>query len=632
MGNETKKKLVCGATHPAGGPPAFYTVARPDLNKAFTRVLGNVRVLEKGYWLFPAYAPFAGTVVSDLSIVAEDNGYALELTEKAEGFLRDAEERRVAAQELTQPFRDSFDFVTVPYRHQEDALRFAIALHRCAIFYDCGLGKTKIVFDFVRHEKCTAIVLVPTVGVDTWVREKDVHAPELRLVALRGTKKAREKIWEEMQRTGNGKSPYDVVVISYDTAVRDQLFFSRVRFDAIIADESHYLRTHNSQRTKCAVAIASRCERRIIMSGTPSLGNPLHLYGQLAFLARHFPAQDWWTFRKRYTTHAKGQPKYITGFKNLDMLNDKIKQIAVRRTKEDCLDLPERVFTDVYFSISGEQRRTYNELIQDTSTWIDTEMIRSPQVTTTILKLLQVLSGFVLTTPPPVCDGCEHVHDCVDSGVKPFTRGCPFYSKPYVSKVKRFKSNPKLKTLEDLIDSILVEKRHKIIVWAHFTEELNLVEELLQSKGVGYIRVDGSNSSSAQKFSRDFNQNPDIRVWLGQISTGVALTLTGASYVVYFGLNYNLDDYLQSMDRNYRIGQSESTFVYRILAKNTVLETLAKVLEQKIDISSSLVDLAHCVFCDRGDQCIPAGVEPFSSGCKKKSKVSRLRTRPKVVV
>ena len=118
-----------------------------------------------------------------------------------------------------------------------------------------------------------------------------------------------------------------------------------------------------------------------------------------------------------------------------------------------------------------------------------------------------------------------------------------------------------------------------------------MIEELLIEKELEYFRVDGSNSRHAGKFSEEFNTNPDKRVWLAQISTGVALTLTGAAYTIYYTLGYGLDAYLQSRDRNYRIGQSHSTFIYRLTCPKSITDIIAAALEQKQDIAKTFTYL-----------------------------------------
>jgi DNA helicase INO80 len=189
--------------------------------------------------------------------------------------------------------------------------------------------------------------------------------------------------------------------------------------------------------------------------------------------------------------------------------------------------------------------------------------------------------------------------------------------------------NPKLDTFDELLTSILAEDKNKAIVWCNFTKELDIVEDYLRRKKISYIRVDGSNSNIAQKASREFDTDPTKRVWLGQIATGVAITLLSAAYTIYFGLNYKLDDFTQSMDRNYRIGQNAAAvFVYILTSKNSVLDYVRKALEQKKDIAKSLTEGAvRCAFCERFMVCLGENVKPFDHRCIYSDTVQKYTTR-----
>jgi SNF2 family DNA or RNA helicase len=208
---------------------------------------------------------------------------------------------------------------------------------------------------------------------------------------------------------------------------------------------------------------------------------------------------------------------------------------------------------------------------------------------------------------------------------------CQKHPYPFQTKSHRFDDNPKLEMMTEMLQNILVEPTHKCIIWAYFKEELNLIEETLKKEEIGYIRVDGSNSDKGPKLSVAFQNDPNIRVWLGQISTGVALTLTAATYMIYYSVSYDLGHYLQSIDRNYRIGQRNSVTVYRLTCENSVLEFLYRALDQKENIAASLTEKILCILCTRGLLCMAQGIRPFSPNCIFPNKVSRLITKPKLL-
>ena len=609
------------------GTPVF-AIAPGPLESDILRVFGATFDKEQYLWLFPAYYPFVNDVVRDLKIVFGDT---LELSTRALAHISDCAETEKSLQALPYAvqFRPGFNFVTTPREHQKEALKFAIKMMRCGILYDMGLGKTKIAIDLIRHEQQKTLVLTPLVGVQMWQKEIKLHAgDELKVLAFTKSTRARAKRIEKIATA----SAFDVVIVTYGTAKRyaDQIMRD-FPFTIIIADESHNLRDQSSIQTKAACFLATRASRRVIMSGTPSLGNPLHLYGQLGFLGPYIPATNFWTFKKIYTIASKINKKWIVGYKNLEYLNDKVQRICIRKTKEECLDLPLRTIIDHSFTVENNQLEMYNGLVTSACAELGSGYLyEAPHAAAVLQKLLQVLSGVFIIPPPDICDGCRWVHSCVDEKIKPYTKRCQKITTPPSQKVQQLEQNPKLDLLAELLDEILVEQRNKVIIWACFVAELDTVENFLVGSKIPYVRVDGSNSSHAQEIASQFNESDTLKVYLGQIATGVALTLNSANYMIYYGLSYKLDEYLQSMDRNYRIGQESPVFVYRLLCENSVLEFVARALAQKVDIADTLTDRIDCAFCKHEKElnCLENNFQPFKEGCVYKDRVARVITRP----
>lgn len=653
--------VTCGITRLNGTPVFIMQAIGPELK----RVFGATFFKKQGVCMFPAYLPFCDDVVRDLRLVVPN----IQFTEAALKHIIDCNTKGLALPDVPS----GFSFKTKPYAHQIEGLAFAMRFLRCGLLYDMGLGKTKIVVDLLRWcSACfgdRALILSPTVGIGTWLREIKTHAPgQLKAVALTGAGEAgkgaakrttehRKQLREELKNAkteeekhciqkqlddtlGPGKaakiadiaaaSTADAVVVSYDTAkLYEKEIFEALPYSIIVADESHNLRGPTTDRTRAALALASKASRRLILSGTPSLGNPLHLYGQLAFLAPYIPAKDQWTFRKHYLIHAKGERKILLGYKNLGILHDKVARISIRKTKEECLDLPQRTITDLYFDPSPEQKTMYNDIVSGAMVELEDGTLYEPNHAAVALqKLLQVLSGFIIKPRPQVCDECENLLICAPAKIKPFTKACSHYPEAPERETQRLKANPKLDGLDELLESILAEDRNKVIVWCYFIEELDMVEELLEARGVKFIRVDGSNSRKGQAFAETFNSDPTVRVWLAQVGTGVALTLTAAAYMVYFGLTFKLDDYLQSMDRNFRIGQGAPTFVYRLLAKRSIMEFVVQALEAKLNLAETLTVRIDCMLCTKSRECLPIDRKPFEAGCLYPSKMNRKVIRP----
>ena len=650
-------EVLCGLGRLYGTPVFILPGNNPELKRVFGATFFN----KEGVWRFPAFYPYCEDVVRDLEIVIPE----IKFTELAQ--------KHIQVGGVQDVDLSSYQFLTEPYAHQREGLEWVLRHLRCGLFYDMGLGKTKIIADTIRILKLKTLVLAPTVGIGTWLAEIKRHARDLTAVALTGGgeagKQAAKLATEQKKKLkaalkvaateteqklltaqiagllGPAKAAKqadiqaaaqaDVIVVSYDTAKLYQEFIlATLPYEMIVADESHSLRSPSSDRTKAATALASKAGRRVILSGTPSLGNPIHVFGQLRFLGGYIPAKDLWSYYRHYLIRAKGPRKVLLGFKNLDVLHDKMARICTRKKKEECLDLPERTIIDVPYTLSAEAKEFYNDIVEKTIIELEGGLLYEPNhAATAISKLLQILSGFIIKPPPPVCDNCEKLLFCAPIKVKPFTSACPKYPNPNPQEIQRLGANTKLDALEELLDGILAEERNQVIIWAFFREEINIIQELLVRKEWKYVRIDGSNSNKAQELSVEFNRDPSIRVWLAQISTGVAITLTGATYMLYFGLTWQLGDYLQALDRNYRIGQTNKVFVYRLLCQNSVLDYMVRALDQKRNIASSLVDRIDCLLCahSRERGCVENDTKPFEGNCIHQSRVKRLVTRPMVL-
>lgn len=597
----------------------------------FNRVLGAVRPKHTPYWLFPAYYPYTKQVTADLKVVCP----SIQFSSDAQKFIQTQEELAQKIPSFDLALREGFSFVTQPYQHQIEATKFIIYVLRTAIFYDMGLGKTKAVIDAIRYTQEKTLILAPSVGIHNWAHEIERHAGPnaFQVRAMVGDRKAKLRVLDQASST-------DILIVNYDTAKKYyQEIAQAFDYEFIVADESHYMRTHNSSRTRACIALASKASRRTLLSGTPSLGDPRHLWGQLTFLGNHIAGLSFWDFQKRFcilqdrNIYGRKRPiQIVVGFRNLDLIKWKTDPISLRKKKEECLDLPARTIVDVEFDLGAEQKSVYNELVHNMHTIVSNHPISAASGGVLIQKLLQVLSGFALYgIPKEICNHCQHLQNCVEHNISPLTGGCLVYPVNTGSKSVTFSSNGKAEALSELLEEILAEETNKAIIWAHFIEELNLIERLLKDRGVNYIRVDGSNSQKAPQLSEQFNKDPTIRVWLAQITTGVALTLTGASYTIYYGVNYDLGSYLQSLDRNYRIGQDKPVTVYRLTHRGSVLDYLYQSLGKKEEVANTLADKLTCMTCPKMVDCLAKGIQIYEKGCKFQHRVERVVTVPKPI-
>lgn len=622
------------------GTPVFLA---SGTHPALRRVFGAIWDGGQGLWMYPAFHPAAGKVAADFDAVSRDiqvswSDVAMRHRLTLDKVARDLAERTLPA---------GFSFVTTPYAHQIDGLCHVYYNMRAALFYDPGLGKSKIAVDLVRLLRhlgihVQALVLGPKMTVQNWGREIDLHSGrQLRWAAITGTRAQKQAEILRIAREGA-----DIVLATYGTARSlADLMVSALPYQLLVCDEAHLVKSWDSDRTRATWEIAQKASRRVNMTGSPTQGSPLDLYGQYRILGDCFMPEDYWAYRKKFCESPGDNSRIVVGFKNLDVLNARTTFLSSRRTKAECLDLPPRTVVDVEYSLSPVQAGIHNQLVNEMH--LDPELLadqlgldaaqrarmppraRMPHRAATLTKLLQVASGFIIKneSDPSFCDlvepgGCRHLEACVEQRIRPRTRACQVDPTPMPDTITTLDDNPKLAALADLLDSITHDNNEKVIIWCVFSHELTMIEALLDRRGDKLVRVDGG-TADVQAQIDAFNEDPSVRVYLAMATTGVGITLNAAANTVCFTLPYPLTTYTQMIDRNHRIGQTRPTTVWRLIGRGTPERAIAVLLDNKVDVDNVLTKKIDCLICPESTRCLAQGVEPFDPTCVYPKRLAR---------
>ena len=263
--------------------------------------------------------------------------------------------------------------------------------------------------------------------------------------------------------------------------------------------------------------------------------------------------------------------RQVIGYRNFPDFLKKVYSVAIRFTKDRCLDLPAKVFQRRVVRLDQHVSRLYRELEREcvaslglpgdqlelTEELARQVKIASPLVLSKLMKLSQITGGFLYEQGP---DG-ERVA------------------------THQFASNPKLDDLEEFLEET---GNAKTIVFCRFKREIEMVADLLRRKAIGFTVMDGSTSPEERgEAVRAFQEDVGIRGFIGQISTaGLGITLTSAHYVYYYSNTYSLEDRLQSEDRPHRKGLDHPVIYAYIVAethdgKLTIDHEVLRVLKGK---------------------------------------------------
>ena len=317
----------------------------------------------------------------------------------------------------------------------------------------------------------------------------------------------------------------------------------------LVVDESSRIKRPGAKRTKFITKIGKQAKYRRILTGTPVTKGPEDVYRQFAFLDPYILGyESFYSFRARYCIMGGYENRQIVAYENVDELTKSIEGHSFRILKKDCLDLPEKIYQRAYVDLSEAQRRLYNTMKDEWVADYQEETIEAPEAITRLLRMQQITCGwFPSENPVPIDD-----------------------------------KNPRI----ELLKEILSEIDGKAIIWARFRADLKLIENELAGMAVSYHG--GVSNDDRMKAVDDFQNNPKVKYFIGQPqSGGIGLTLTAASYAIYYSNSFDLEVRLQSEDRCHRIGTTNNVTYIDIEANKTIDKKIIKALRDK----KSLADL-----------------------------------------
>lgn len=566
-------------------------------------------------WFAPGFLPFAQWVTEDIDSLKTVCSFNETASYTALCSSIAADVTSMSSESL-----DGFVPPIPPYDHQVLSLSRAIHMPRLGLFLDPGLGKTKIGCDLIqyvynREPRRLWLVVALKVNQFTWSKEMAFHSKGAhKLIPITATGKTRrKKILEAI-----GDPTCRGLVVTYDTCrVAKDLLIEEVPYTDVILDESHSLRSPKSGKTKAVLELltAKPVARRLLLSGTPSLGSPLHLWAQLKSLGE-FVVPNSWHFMNTYTVKSPYNRHIVTGYKNLDQLNDLVTSVSLRKTAEECLDLPDRVIQIVEVPASPKTKRLYNSTVKAKEVTVgDVYLPPPPNPLTIMTRLAQLSMGFAYKSlqDPHLCTGCKWLDTCIDQGIQPYTSRCLVEKTDPGRAIGEVGTTEVIDAALELVDSH-VQAGKKVILWAkHQWVIATLCKEVCSLK-VPVFRYD-STTKNHSEIEEAFNAS-DKGIIVAQISMGIGVTFK-APVMVYAELSWSLDHWLQSLDRNYGIRAKGlgKLLVQSVVLQNSISHSSMRLLKSKIDVSSLMSKSVECVGCDKVLECLNKGIEPFEPGC-----------------
>jgi superfamily II DNA or RNA helicase len=418
---------------------------------------------------------------------------------------------------------------------------------------DMGLGKTVQVLALMEERRTLrasarpgdcpppSLVVMPRSLVFNWTQEAARFTPALRILEHTGG---------ERIRGHEHFDDYDVVFTTYGTLRRDALFFKEKLFDYVVLDEAQAIKNASTESAKAARLLKAR--HRLALSGTPIENHLGELWSLFEFLNPGMLGSA--------SVFRLGKNSANLDEQHRTMLAQALRPFILRRTKAQVAkDLPEKVEQILFCHLETAQRALYNEL-RDHYRKALLDRIEHDGIEKSKIHILEALLRLRQAAIHPGL-------------VDPSRAGGP---------------SAKMDMLLPQLAEVL-EEGHKALVFSQFTSMLGILRRRLDEEKIHYEYLDGQTRDREAPVDR-FQKDPDSRLFLISLKAGgLGLNLTAAEYVYLLDPWWNPAVEAQAVDRTHRIGQTQSVFAYRLIAKDTVEEKVLELQQTKRDIADAII-------------------------------------------
>jgi SNF2 family DNA or RNA helicase len=471
-------------------------------------------------------------------------------------------------------------------KHQELVVRFCLesGFKYNGIFADYGTGKSLIalmiikVMQLVEENSFQRVLIVaPQLAIDTtWCDEIKKHT-DARFCILKGTAKAKVNLLTYAMGKVNDPNRYGyhnelerpmLFLLNYEGVKSIHNELSGAGFDAVFADESTKIKTHDIERTMAMYEVGEHIPYRYIMTGFPITENLGELYSQIKFLDRGKTfGLSYYAFINKYFVRLG--KKIVVKKRAIKQIIDLISPFCIRVTNET-LKLPPKTYKPVRLDMTDQQRELLLQLNETFRLELGKVKIDTKYIFTLISKSLQICDGFVQHT--------EYEKD--DKGKNT--------NKVISSELEIIDTN-KDEALVETLNEIDVTK-NKVVIWCAFLFSVSKLETILRKLGIRTLSLTGATEDS-NKVVQMFQRSREYNVLIcTQKKAAESVTLTSARYAIYYSNIWSNDARLNSEARIRRKGSEihKNIMYIDLITKDSVEEKVYQCLRKKKDLINEL--------------------------------------------
>jgi SNF2 family DNA or RNA helicase len=466
--------------------------------------------------------------------------------------------------------------MTQMFRHQAECVAQYWDRKSFGLFWEMGTGKTLVLIEQAKqlfHNQYIKgiVVIAPSEVYLNWLKQIKEHAPGFSVVAWssKSISKSEKNIEWLINQAPHGLK---VLVINVEALGRDKppalfqaLYFIKAMGKILLTvDESSCIKNPKAKSVKNVMSLSRYCQYRRALNGTPGVEKPFDVWQQLEFLSPGCTGYNHFMFTK---TYGVWQRQYFgprsfdkcVGYRNIDQIKHLLEKHGQFIKKEDCVDLPPKLYETYEFDLPPPVMSAYNEVKRRRIIEVSDKLLTFESAMTLAIQLHNIATGFIR-------------HD-----------------DKMVEWVTRARANALLSLLEGI--------EGKAVIFCNSRPGLiKLAEEVGSVYGPKSYRLVYGDVDIGERvnYIDEFQNDPNVRFFIAnQQTAGRGVTLTAASYVIYFRNGYSLEERLQSEDRTHRIGQNKSVTIIDIIARNTIDERIVSLLKDKKDVASQLLGLVQ---------------------------------------
>ena len=439
------------------------------------------------------------------------------------------------------------------------------------LWHEMGTGKTVTILNHARqlfhNQQITGIVVIaPSDCYLNWLKEIPKHAPEMSAVAWQSshvTRSAKNLDWLVKQH-------FPVFIVNVESLSRDKptvwkyiLGMFHDRKIMLVVDESSCIKNPKAKCTVNVHKLGRYAKVRRCLNGTPGIETPFDVWSQLEFLTPGCTRLNYFMFTKTYGIWEKqyyGPRNFdkVVGYQRIEEVRKLLERHGDFIKKRDCLDLPDKLYQTYHVEVPDIIRRHYTAMKKHQITVLEeTGVIAAENALDLATKLHDLATGFMKSDDDTVT----------------------------------WISDFKFEKLVELLKSI----NGQVVIFCSSRPAIARIMLYLETAFPGRVAEihGGVDMDERPEIIARFQAHEIDYLVCNQQTAGRGITLTAASYVIYFRNSYSLERRVQSEDRAHRIGQDKNVTYIDMVCDDTIEERVVDALEKKMDVASILLQLVQ---------------------------------------